>query len=174
MAVLKPQDVVVLLRLATPRGPYQGSHTELARSSGISPGELTKSLQRSEDASLYDSSRSSVRRGELTEFIVHGIRYAFPTVRGPVGRGVPTSIAAHPLRDAFAGAGEDPLRTPVWPHPDGEAMGYAIEPLYRTVPEVAPKLAAFYALLALTDAIREGRARERKLATDLIQTRLSL
>ena len=174
MAALKPQDVVVLLRLATPKGHYQGSHADLARSSGISPGELTKSLQRSEQANLYDSSRSNVRRGELIEFVVHGIRYAFPAVRGPIGRGVPTSIAAYPLREAFAGAGEDPLRTPVWPHPEGGVLGYAIEPLYRTVPDVAPRLKAFHALLALTDAIREGRARERKLAADLLQIRLSL
>ena len=174
MTALKPQDLVVLLRLATPKGRYEGSHADLARSSGISPGELTKSLQRSEQASLYDSSQSAVRRGELTEFVVHGVRYAFPATRGPVGRGVPTSIAAHPLRDAFAGAGEDPLRTPVWPYPEGDTLGYAIEPLYRTVPNVAPKLKNFYALLALTDALREGRARERNLAADLIRTRISL
>ena len=173
MPVLKPQDVVVLFRLAVARSGWQSSHADLASASGISPGELTKSLQRSEQASLYDSSRSAVRRGELTEFVVHGIRYAFPVVRGAVGRGVPTSIAAHPLRDVYAGAGDDPLRTPVWPHPEGEALGYAVEPLYRTVPDVAPKIATFYALLALTDALREGRARERALAADLIRVRLS-
>ena len=173
MNALRPQDVVVLLRLAVARGDYAGTHAQLAKSTGVSPGELTKSLRRSEQAGLYDPSRSGVRRGELTEFVVHGVRYAFPAVKGAVGRGVPTSVAAHPLRDMFSGAGEDPTRTPVWPHPEGTVLGYAIEPLYRTVPDVAPSIATFYALLALTDALREGRARERSLAADLIKIRLS-
>ena len=173
MTALKPQDIVVLLRLATAQSRWQGSHASLAEASGISPGELTKSLQRSEQSSLYDSSQPAVRRGELIEFIVHGVRYAFPATPGPIGRGVPTSIAAHPLHDVYSGAGEDPLRTPVWPHATGTVLGYAIEPLYPTVPDVAPASEPFYALLALTDAIREGRARERALAADMISTRLA-
>ncbi len=176
MHTLKPQDVVVLLRLATPKSGglgWEAPFAALARSSGISAGELTKSLVRCERSNLYDPSRQAVRRGELTEFIVHGIRYAFPAVRGAVVRGVPTSIAVQPLRDMFAGAGEVPLRTPVWAHHEGTVLGYSIDPLYKTVPDVAPKLKNFYTLLALTDAMREGRARERALAADILSTRLS-
>jgi hypothetical protein len=51
--------------------------------------------------------------------------------------------------------------------------GYEFSPLYGSVPQackVDPKL---YELLVLVDAIRDGRARERKIAIKEIQSRIS-
>jgi hypothetical protein len=65
--------------------------------------------------------------------------------------------------------GELPL---VWPDAEGTVRRQAIEPLYRTVPEVARRNPKLYELLALVDALRCGGARERKLAMTELQNRI--
>ena len=76
-------------------------------------------------------------------------------------RGLPTSYAAEPLKRLIA-AGDEPI--PVWPHPEGKSRGIALAPLYKTVPIAAMRDPALYEKLALVDALRDGRTRERKLA----------
>jgi hypothetical protein len=51
----------------------------------------------------------------------------------------------------------------VWPFPEGEHRGVTLEPLYKSAP-AALRDPFLYELLALIDALREGRVRERKLA----------
>ena len=48
----------------------------------------------------------------------------------------------------------------------------AFSPLYRTAPIAALRDPAFYEYLALADALRDGRARERKLAEGELHKRL--
>jgi hypothetical protein len=74
-----------------------------------------------------------------------------------------------PLADHFADTGEPP---PVWPDPAGTVRGYALDPLYRSVPNAAARDRGLHELLALVDAIREGRARERKFAQQELERRL--
>lgn len=105
-----------------------------------------------------------VNRHNLAEFSLHGAKYAFPAVRLPVGPGVPTSHAAPAFAGVFA-EGHDPL---VWPDPHGSARGEGLAPLHPCVPGAALRDPALYELLALFDALRAGRARERGMA----QTRL--
>jgi hypothetical protein len=45
--------------------------------------------------------------------------------------------------------------------------------LYRSAPRAAQRDADLYECLALIDAIRGGRARERKLAEELLQKKLA-
>jgi hypothetical protein len=66
--------------------------------------------------------------------------------------------------------GTDP--PPVWPDPEGSTRGVAFEPLYPTVPQAARRDPALYELLALVDAVRDGRARERKIAEKELVKRL--
>jgi hypothetical protein len=47
-----------------------------------------------------------------------------------------------------------------------------IEPLYPTVPQAAKKDKEFYCLVALVDAIRVGRSREYRLATNELKKRI--
>ncbi len=105
----------------------------------------------------------------LEEFLVHGVKYAFPAERGELTRGVPTSYAAPPLKNHIS-PGSDP--PPVWPDPEGAVRGVAFEPLYPTVPVAAKRDASLYELLALVDAIRDGRARERTIAEKELVKRL--
>jgi hypothetical protein len=106
----------------------------------------------------------------LEEFLIHGVRYAFPAEEKAMTRGMPTAWAAPPLAGELAGASDAP--PPVWPDPHGEVRGMAVAPLYRSVPQAARLDAALYELLALVDAIRIGRARERKLAETMLRSRL--
>ena len=96
----------------------------------------------------------------LAEFAVHGARYAFAADRLPVAVGVPTSHSAPAFEGAFAPGSEDW----VWPHPHGTVRGQGLAPLHPCVPFAAMEDARLYEMLALFDAIRVGRARERGMA----------
>jgi hypothetical protein len=97
----------------------------------------------------------------LRDFLIHGVPYAFPAKLTEMTRGVPTAWAA-PIMDGKVVV-PDPA-PPVWPLLDGKIQGLAVEPLYRFVPQAALADARLYGLLALVDAIRLGRARERAFA----------
>lgn len=90
----------------------------------------------------------------LEEFLVHGLKYAFPPEHGDVTRGVPTSYAAEPLRSELSLSNDLP---PVWPWPEGDTRGVGLEPRYKRVPQAALRDSDLYQLLALVDAIRDGR-----------------
>jgi hypothetical protein len=87
---------------------------------------------------------------------------------GAPTRGVPTAHSAKPLSDLIAGG--DAF---VWPHVDGTVRGQAIAPLYPTVPDACLGDERLYELLALVDALRVGRARERELAVKELEARLT-
>ncbi len=165
---LKPQDIVVLLKLVGLEGGW--SYRALAQELFMSTGEVHNALDRAARAQLFDAERKYPRVQALEEFLVHGIKYAFPAERGAITRGTLTAYAAPPL-NAFISAveGEHP---PVWPDPEGAARGYKLEPLYSSVPKAAKQDRALYELLALVDAIRDGRARERNLAAEHLHKRL--
>ncbi len=106
-----------------------------------------------------------VNRRALAEFLVHGLKYVFPARCGPIVRGIPTAHAAPPLSDLLSDAGP----SLVWPDPSGDVRGESIEPLHKSVPGAARKDSSLYRSLALIDAIRVGRARDRKIAAKKLQ-----
>jgi hypothetical protein len=101
-----------------------------------------------------------VHSRNLTEFAVHGAKYAFPADKLPVSVGVPTSHSAPAFAGVFAPGSDDW----VWPHPNGSVRGQGLEPLHASVPFAAMQDAKLYEMLALFDALRVGRARERGMA----------
>ena len=105
----------------------------------------------------------------IMEFLVHGLKYVFPPHRGQMTRGIATSYAAPPLNTLIA-RGQEPI--PVWPYPAGQQRGVMLEPLYPTVPYAALRDPSLYQLLAIADALREGRARERRIAEEQLLLRL--
>jgi len=84
---------------------------------------------------------------------------------------MPTSYAAPPLNAVIVDS--ETGNPPVWSDAEGTVRGYALEPLFRSVPKAARRDPKLYELLALTDALREGRARERKLAQEALKKRLA-
>ncbi|MBX3201187.1 MAG: hypothetical protein KF894_23815 [Labilithrix sp.] len=63
----------------------------------------------------------------------------------------------------------------VWPAEGGAATvrGQMLTPLHRNVPLAAAEDPVLHELLALSDALRVGRARERELAREELKGRLS-
>ena len=120
-------------------------------------------------AGLIDLEMTGPIRKNLEEFLVHGVKYAFPPQRGGLTRGIPTGYAAPPLKKIISRTDDPP---PVWPYPEGTVRGYEFAPLYRSVPKAVASDPHLYELLALVDAIRGGRARERELAIKELGRRL--
>jgi len=156
---LHPQDVVVALKLTLHPGL---TIQKLADSLGLSLSAVHRSVSRAKTAGLLRADRRPVRHA-IREFVLHGLRYAFPAVRGGMTPGMPTAYATLPLSEQIH-AGVDPI--PVWPDSSGEARGESLEPLCPSVPAAARADTELYQLLALIDAVRSGRARERKLAEE--------
>ncbi len=168
--MLKPQDLVVALKLWTGRD-QSWSYPSLAGSLGMSVASVHASVKRVVAAGFLPAGGLSARPNpeSLREFLIHGARYAYPARPGEMTRGVPTAHGAEPLRNLMARSGEP---DPVWPDPEGKARGPRLDPLYPSVPRAVATDAALYEILALLDAVRAGRARERQLAIRLLQERL--
>jgi hypothetical protein len=168
---LRPQDLVILLRLGLERGQAP-TYATLAAELGMTASEVHAAVERSVAAQLAhkdDGGKARALLAPLRLFIQHGARYCFPATRGGLTRGLPTGYAAAPLNESIL-PGSDPV--PVWPHKNGKVRGVALYPLYPSVPEAALRNPALYELLALFDAVRGGSARERALALDLLEKRL--
>ena|SRR5215469_8324448 len=167
---LKPQDMMVALKLCI----YQRKRppiSVIAADLKMSPSEVHAAIKRLQQARLLHGPEMGEKPNlsAIEEFLLHGVKYAFPAEHGEVTRGLPTSFAAPPLNNEIVPSDELP---PVWPWRDGETRGIALEPLYRTAPEAAVRDPVLYELLALVDAIRDGRARERKIAEKHLTNRL--
>lgn len=111
---------------------------------GMSVSEVHAADKRLLSSGLMNEGRPVV--AALEEFLVHGLRYVFvPKLEGLV-RGVPTAHAG---------------------------PGLSFSPLYSSVLGAARRDPKLHELHSLADALRGGRARERKLAAELIHQCLS-
>ncbi len=162
---LRPSDVVVACQLGlTPSAQFNA----LAESTGLSVGECHNAVRRLRYSRLIlpDERRPSIEL--LHGFLVEGAPFAFPAMFGAATIGVPTAHSS----PAFHGLVESPEKF-VWPDADGTGRGQSIVPLFPAAPKLATRNAALYELLTIVDAVRAGSTRTRKLAADLLATRLS-
>lgn len=163
---MKPQDVVLLLKIISMNNDawnQKWTAVELV----MSQSEVSESVARSKYAGLLDPTGKKVMRMALMDFLEKGIRYVFPQRPGAVVRGIPTSHSAPPLNQEIQST-EDY----VWPYGKGTVRGHSIIPLYSSVPEAALNDEQLYELLALVDALRVGRAREKELALQELKIRI--
>lgn len=167
--MLRPLDIVVMLKLSLCEGrpPY----LQLAQALHLYPSEVYASLKRARISRLVQGQdrEDRLNRSALLELLVHGVPYVFPAEKGAMTRGITTAYAAPPLRQSIT-QGDDP--PPVWPYPEGPVRGYSFAPLHKNVPLAALEDPGLYELLALVDALRDGRARERELAGRELKKRL--
>jgi len=167
--ILKPQDIVIMLKLVV-RDGSEWSYQALSYELSMSASEVHSGVKRAVAAKLMDMHRKIPLKSNLLEFLIHGVKYAYPPDHGGITRGIATSYAALPLKKFITQPDEPP---PVWPDPEGPIRGYEFSPLYSSVPRACKVDQKLYELLTLVDAIRDGRARERKIAEKEIQSRIS-
>lgn len=183
--MLKPQDIVILLKLLS-MITLSKNNTEslltqnkLALHLCMSVSEVNVGLNRLIRSKLLgeqDPSERNPRKPKTflpvqvacEECLIFGVKYFFPPIISEYTVGIPTRYAAPILRNKLI-QDQDPI--PIWPCVEGTDKGVALLPLYPSVPRSLIQYPdqLFYDLLALIDAIRAGDARERKLAANILQ-----
>ena len=165
--IAKSLDIYALAKLTLEESarPYAVVAGEL----GMSASEFHAAVQRLGHSGLVEPKERRIRQGAVREFLIHGLRYVFPVVMGGLTRGIPTSFAAPPVAEFIS---FDKENIPVWPDASGEKLGYGVEPLHPSAPMAARQDARLYEILALIDALREGRKRERQIAEDELLKRI--
>lgn len=163
---MRPHDIAILLKIAS-KGQEEWYMKDLANELSISASEISESINRSIIGGLISSDKKTLNKLALLDFLKYGLRYVFPQQPGPIVRGLSTSVSAAPLQNEFMS--EEHF---VWPFGKGNIRGQAIEPLHPKTPEACIKDQKYYELMALTDAIRIGRAREQNMAFALLKERI--
>ena len=169
---LKPQDLLVLLKVVA-HPSQRWTYAALGEALALSASEAHGSVKRAVACGLAvapERGQWSPLRPQLLEFLLHGVRYVWPATLGPVKRGVPTAFGTEPLVSLLRA---EPGEAPVWAHPEGSSRGPTLSPLYRSAAYAALADPALHRLLALVDALRSGRSRERALAGELLQAELN-
>ena len=163
---MSPLDVVVLLKIIS-LGDQPWTQMTLADTLFMSQSEISKSFARSKYASLLDYSGKNVRKLALLEFLQFGIAVVYPMQPGAIVRGIPTAHSAAPLNEQIQST--EPY---VWPSGKGTLRGQSIVPLYPSVVDAVQNDPKLHELLALVDALRVGKAREKELAIAELKKRI--
>jgi hypothetical protein len=164
--VAKSLDIYVLLKLALMQ--EFSSYDHLGQRLVMSSSEVHASVKRSIKAGLVNPQSRLPMRKPFEEYLIHGVPYAFPVAIGAVVRGVPTAYAAPPLSDMISYSG----LPPVWMWGEGTVEGMYVDPLHKSARYMIQREPVFYEVLALVDAIRMGRRREREFAEKELGRRL--
>ena len=176
MTMLKPQDLVVLMKLLAHPKHLNWTQHQLATHLCLSQSAINSSLIRLNKSKLLNLGITHTRYQPVItaceEVLIFGVKYFLPAKLGEYTAGIVTSYAA-PVFDKLISLGQEPV--PVWPSAEGNLRGFALEPLYHCVPASILHYPdqSFYDLLALVDALRQDRARERNIAAKLIKEKLN-
>jgi hypothetical protein len=165
--MLKPQDIVVLLKLVGRDDRWTISL--VGQELGLAPSAIHRSLQRADEANLFEPSSRRVNSRALDELIVHAARFLLPAKVGGPTRGIATAWSTDPLRGRMAPTAEAPV---VWAYDEGLDRGNELKPIHPCVPEAALRDSELYARLALVDALRVGGARVRREAATALSASL--
>lgn len=160
---MRPHDIAVLLKIAS-KGKKTWLMKDLARELYISASEISESINRSTIAGLIGSDKKTLKKMALLDFLKHGLRYVYPQQPGSITRGIGTAISSPPLVHEFMSD-----ESFVWPYGKGNTRGQSVEPLHPKTPEACLDDPKYYELMALTDAIRIGKAREQNLAFEILK-----
>lgn len=164
---LRPFDVAVALRLLlVPEERYEPLSDALVTSTSA----VHRSVARLQHAGLCKPATRTIARPALREFLLHGVRYAFPAVHGPERLGMPTAWAHSGVAALFTdGLTMRPL---VWATESGSLRGETLVPLFAGVTAVAARDERMHELLACVDALRAGGTRERRIVGDALGERV--
>lgn len=176
---LLPQDIVLLLKMISVQRitlPKNDSWTRAAyaASLGLSSSQIQYAMERLQKASLVVkvNQRMEVHIQNSKEFLIHALKYFAPPVRGEMTRGIPTMWAASPVKKYFSSQDIPP----VWPcpeipddNPETMMKGYTFEPIHSCAVHGAIADGSLRSLLVIADTLRAGKAREKKIAKELLE-----
>ena len=163
---MRPQDIVVLIKVLLEE-ERNWTQISLAKALHMSQSEISESLSRSRYARfLYDKGRK-VARQSFMDLLEYGVPFVFPQHPGNVVRGIPTGHSASPLKEEILSDEHY-----VWPYAKGHVRGHGIQPLYYSVIQAVELDQRLYEMLALIDALRVGRVREKNLALEMLKKRI--
>lgn len=165
--MIKPQDILILLQIVALNRDW--TQKEIAESLQISTFEVSKSLGRSVIAGFLNLEKDRLNKLALREFLIGGLKYAFPAEVSAKVRGIATAHSASPIKERIS-EGEDIY---VWSYYLGTRRGFGVKPLYKTVPKIVGNNPALYELLVIADTLRIGKAREVEIAIDELDKRLN-
>ena len=155
---MKPQDILLLLRIIRLNNDAW-TQLPMAEALGMSQSEVSEAVARCKYAGLLNLKGKKVMKQAFLGFLEHGLKYVFPQRPGAIVRGVATAHSAPPLNNIIISE-----EAYVWPYAKGSIRGQSIHPLYSSAPSAAIRDPELHSLLALVDALRVGRTRERSLA----------
>jgi hypothetical protein len=166
---MKSLDIVVLCKvfIFQAAGRRSWTYSQLAEETCLSVGEAHASIRRLKVSRLFDEYTKSVIPSALVEFLVHGLKYAFPAEIAAPTRGIPTSHSAPILHEEVLQSDTDMY---VWAYANGKQKGLAIKPLSKNAPKAAMRDQKLYDFLALIDAVRIGKSRERNIAVGKLES----
>lgn len=149
------------------------TYATLSKRVGISASECNEAVKRAITCGLLRKSRSGLQPiplgKALAEFLIHGLKYVFPAEEGSLTRGIPTGFAAPVLSGKLLSAGE---HVHVWPDARGSTSGLTLYPIHKAVPVAVRYDPILYELIALVDAVRFGKIREIKIASEELKQEL--
>lgn len=161
---MRPQDIVILLKIISLRD-NDWRLKDLSKQLRISGSEVSESLNRSLIGGLIEDDKHTIRKEELLEFLVYGLKYVYPVVEGSLARGLATAHSAPILKDEFVLDNNY-----IWPAKGFSTKGISVKPLYSTVPDACKGDQNLYDLLVLVDALRLGK--REKLVVELLAKKI--
>jgi hypothetical protein len=163
--MLNATDILVLAALVV--NGATSSTRQLATKLGLSKSQIANSIRRLIDARLLLGGKQDRRivRLAVRELLSHGLRYLCPARLDGIALGLLTAHSFEPIAKQLLAEG-DPL---IMPLAEGPRRGRVLVPIHPRAPEAAAADSRMHEVLALLDALRVGRARERELATDLLR-----
>lgn len=172
MIVLKPQDIAILCKLISYRiKGTKYSQQMLSVELGISASEINIGLSRLLALGLLskEGRQYSVMSAHLKGF-VSALHLFISRQLGAEMRGITTAWSAPFVANEIISE-----QHVVWPCPEGESRGLALEPLYPSLPQCILRYPdeQFYRLLVIIDLLEIGRARERAVAMKMLDDVLS-
>lgn len=162
---MRPQDVLILLKIISDENSFLLK--DLSFQLGISLSEISESINRSVFAGLIAEDKKTPMKKAILDFLLYGLPHVFPQRPGAIVPGMPTAHSAPPLSKEFKS--EELF---VWADPKGNIRGQQIEPFHQGQINASKKDQKLYELLALSDALRVGKARERKMAEEELKKRI--
>lgn len=170
--MMRPVDIVVLVYLYVEQSRRNSrshfdselwTYQSLADALLLPKSSLFRSIQNAEAGRLLNNKRLNEAR--FIHFLMYGVPVIFPVTTGSMDIGTPTSMTANLFGSAYQLVSTTPH---IWPNPNGQIKGIAIEPLHASAVGLAERDSDAHRLLAAVDGLRLGGARETEMALSFL------